>query len=305
MDKIRVSLLAYTEDGERLIAAASKTSLSRKSPEKILSMPDEEVEEWIRETWRRQHFSPWEHSVYTWLADGCSRVCSHQLVRHRLASYTQQSMRYTEGSLREAALEAAGLLGIECPRKPREAGARRAYECYSMALREAVRSGLDPVRLAKPAFVFPPSLRGEALVEAANLYLEAAARYYSLLAVGVSREDARFLIPHAVRTRIVVTMNARELVQSFLPLRMCTRAQWEIRLVAWKLWKRLVEVHPRLFKWAGPRCVFQQNTTSDPRPLVDYLEGRASFTIPRCPELVPREGIRACLLHANGRAGRV
>lgn len=299
MDGIRVALVSYTRDGERLVAAASKTSLSRKPLSSILEIGDEEVYKWILETWRRQHFSPWEHSSYTWVAEGCSRVCSHQLVRHRHASYTQQSMRYTEGALRDMALMAAEELGVECPRSPKAAGYEKAYKCYAHVLREAAAASSDPLTLSRTAYVFPPSLNREALETVARQYLSATATYYELLSKGVPREDARFTIPVAVRTRITVTMNARELVQSFLPLRMCTRAQWEIRRVAWLLWRELVRVHPRLFKWAGPRCVFLENTIRDnPLPLEELLGDTGEFTIPRCPELVPREGIKNCIKHA-------
>ena len=295
-DGIRVLLVSYSGDGPRLVAASSKVSLSRKPLSSILSISPEEVEEWIVETWRRQHFSPWEHSVYTWIAEGCSRVCSHQLVRHRIASYTQQSMRYTEGVLREVALEAARLLGKECPAKPgKDSPRKEAYECYHRVLESAAEAGpREIVGLAWRAYVFPPGAPKEDL---AASYLRATADYYRLLSLGVPREDARFVIPHAVRTRIVVTMNARELATSFLPLRMCTRAQWEIRRVAWRLWKLLEQVHPTLFQWAGPRCVFEENTARD-SPLPLRLLARGGFTIPRCPELVPQKGIRSCLLHA-------
>ncbi len=298
MDRIHVKVIAYTVNGERIIATASKVSLSRKKVEDIIAMPNEEVETWIRETWRRQHFSPWEHSSYTWYADGCSRVCTHQLVRHRMASYTQQSMRYTEGALRDMALRAAEILGVDCPKSPKRAGKREAYECYSKVLDEVKSLDSIIVPLTATAYVYPPSIGEEGRIELAREYLGATSKYYKLLSLGVPREDARFIIPQAVRSRITVTMNARELVQSFLPLRMCTRAQWEIRLVAWKLWRELSKIHPLLFKWAGPRCVYLENTINDPRPLEEFINGRAVFTIPKCPELVPREGIKPCLKYA-------
>lgn len=299
MDKIKVAVVSYTVDGERLVASASKVSLSRKPFQKIAEMSDEEVKKWIIETWRRQHFSPWEHSKYTWIAEGCSRICSHQLVRHRMASYTQQSMRYTEGALREMALYASRIVGLHCPKSPKDATPSQAYQCYSRALRQAAESVGEVSEIASLAYVIPPSLRGETRRIAAQHYIEATASYYHLLSKGVPREDARFLIPNAVRTRLTVTMNARELVQSFLPLRMCTRAQWEIRLVAWLLWKELARMHPLLFKWAGPRCVFLENTVRDkPSPLMELLNDPGGFMIPRCPELVPRSGIKNCIRHA-------
>jgi len=94
----------------------------------------------------------------------------------------------------------------------------------------------------------------------------------------------------------VVTMNARELVQVFLPLRMCTKAQWEIRFIAWEMWRELVKVHPQLFKWAGPSCVYRENTSRmEPVELQRFLEGEEKFTIPRCPELVENKAIPTCL----------
>ncbi len=224
-------------------------------------------------------------------------------MRHRIASYTQQSMRYTEGVLREMALDAANLLGETCPSKPgkTQESMRSAYSCYSRVLERASRE-LDTetqYRLAVKAYVVPESIKGEALAGYISHLLSASSQYYRLLSHGVQREDARFIIPHSVRTRIIVTMNARELVQSFLPLRMCTRAQWEIRRIAWGLWSLLMKVHPRLFKWAGPRCVYSENLQRrEPGQLLDLASGRVEFTIEACPELIRRKGIRACLQSA-------
>ena len=300
VDRIKVELVSYTSDGERLVASSSKVSLSRKPVKDIFSIDEPEVTEWIIETYRRQHFSPWEHSVYTFVVDGLSRVASHQLVRHRIASYTQQSHRYTEGYLRYLALEACKLTMKDCTEPESK---KDRYDLYRSAIAELTLKGEYPyderVRIASIGFVFPPTLDMDRRYEVSIVYLDSVYRYYTLLYYGARREDARYILPSAVRTRIVVTMNARELVQSFLPLRMCTRAQWEIRRIAWLLWKELVKVHPRLFKWAGPSCVFKENTTRGvPRPLVNYLSGEEEFTIPRCPELVENKAIRGCLLTA-------
>jgi thymidylate synthase (FAD) len=297
---ITVKLMRYTEDAPRLVAVASKTSLSRKPLQQLLEIGDDEVEAWIRETFRRQHFSPWEHASYTFVVDGLSRVASHQLVRHRHASYTQMSHRYTEGYLRSQALEASRLAGNNCPEKP-SGNKREAYACYSNAVTDArlLLSGEGGlVELASIAFVPPPAFhsREDLVFEWAESVLRSASDYYRLLAFGALREDARYVLADSVRTRIVVTMNARELVQVFLPLRMCTKAQWEIRHIAWALWGELVKVHPQLFKWAGPGCVLRENTSrAEPAELRRYMEGEEGFTIPRCPELVENKAIPACL----------
>jgi thymidylate synthase (FAD) len=81
---------------------------------------------------------------------------------------------------------------------------------------------------------------------------------------------------------------------------MCTRAQWEIRHIAWAMWRELVKVHPQLFKWAGPSCVYRENTTrTEPVELQRFLEGEERFTIPRCPELVENKAIPPCLRVAS------
>jgi thymidylate synthase (FAD) len=297
---ITVKLIRYTEDAPRLVAVASKTSLSRKPLQQLLEISDEEVEVWIRETFRRQHFSPWEHASYTFVVDGLSRVASHQLVRHRVASYTQMSHRYTEGYLRSLALEASRLAERSCPERP-SGNKREVYRCYSDAIMLAKALATDAselARLASIAFVPPLTFhgKGDLLASWAGSVLLTASHYYWLLSRGALREDARYVLADSVRTRIVVTMNARELVQVFLPLRMCTKAQWEIRHIAWAMWRELVKVHPQLFKWAGPSCVFRENTTRmEPVELQRFMDGEEKFTIPRCPELVENKAIPACL----------
>ena len=68
------------------------------------------------------------------------------------------------------------------------------------------------------------------------------------------KEDARFVLPNAAATRMVVTMNARELTH-FFTLRCCNRAQWEIREVAWQMLKLVHDVAPALFDECGPGCL--------------------------------------------------
>lgn len=69
-----------------------------------------------------------------------------------------------------------------------------------------------------------------------------------------SNEDARFILPNACETKLIVTMNARELMH-FFELRCCNRAQWEIRGVAWKMFEEVAKVAPNLFGEAGPGCL--------------------------------------------------
>ena len=83
---------------------------------------------------------------------------------------------------------------------------------------------------------------------------DAGKRYGELLAAGVPAEDARFVLPNAAATRIIVTMNAREL-RHFFTLRCCLRAQWEIRGVAERMLGLVRAAAPVLFEKCGPACI--------------------------------------------------
>jgi thymidylate synthase (FAD) len=69
------------------------------------------------------------------------------------------------------------------------------------------------------------------------------------------QEDARFVLPNAAETKIVVTMNAREL-RHFFAVRCCNRAQWEIRALAWELRGLVRQLAPALFHKSGPGCLY-------------------------------------------------
>ena len=104
--------------------------------------------------------------------------------------------------------------------------------------------------------IVPPSISEDE--HAADVFEEAmdtARRAYdALLSLGVPAEDARYVLPNACETKIVVTMNARELLH-FFSLRCCNRAQWEIRQMAYLMLAEVKKVAPLLFKNAGATCV--------------------------------------------------
>jgi thymidylate synthase (FAD) len=249
---MNVKLVSYTKDGERVVAIAAKMSRSRKGwdyHEK--EMPDEEVEIWIRDVILHGYWSVLEHSVYTFAIEDISRVASHQLVRHRIASYTQMSHRFA---------------------KPMD-------EYYQP--------------------IVPPSIQKRASEIVKRAYEEVYKSYYELLLAGVPEEDARYVLPNGVNTNIVVTMNARELY-NFFALRLCSRAQWEIREIAWKMLDEVKKVHPRLFKYAGPNCIMHENfIRNEPVTLDDVLAEKAQFVSQRCIEGVPRDGIPKCIRNAH------
>ena len=149
------------------------------------------------------HLSVFEHASFTFLISGISRVCSHQLVRHRLASYTQASQRAN------------------------------------------ISDGTG--------YIVPSTIPDIATLTYSHHCENAVALYNVLVSDGVPQEDARFVLPQAFTTSIVVTMNARELLH-FLELRLCNRAQWEIRDLANEMKKYAEEKFPLLFEDAGPGC---------------------------------------------------
>ena len=298
--KPMVKIIEFLDNAPLIIASAGKSTLSPKNIDSILnSMDEENKNKWIIELVRRGHGSPLEHSVYVFEII-CSRVTSHQIVRHRIASYTQLSQRYSDKYLRSLVKKTAEYLGEEFIEKPASA---RDYEVYAGIIDEFLNTNFkyeELLDVVSEAFIIPPDIvktRNTGFLEG---LLVSVKKYYEALASGVKPEDARYLLSHAVKTRLLVSMNARELIESFLSLRMCSHAQWEIRYIAWSLWKQLVEIHPEIFKYAGPRCVYYDNRTrSRPCELYEYLNGECRPEITRCPELVSGEKIISCLKHAS------
>ena len=143
------------------------------------------------------------HVSFTFAIEGVSRVLTHQLVRHRIASYSQQSQRY--------------------------------------------------VKEHNFATIMPPSIsaipEAKAKFEAINKEIQSL--YTKWTEMGIPAEDARYILPNAAETKIVVTMNARAL-HHFFELRCCSRAQWEIRTLAEKMLVEVKKIAPALFENAGP-----------------------------------------------------
>jgi thymidylate synthase (FAD) len=204
---VDVVLLNHTPDPERAVAAAARLCYAPVGAAELLeSMSDEAVRKVLKTILTSGHTSALEHASYSFAVDGVSRALTHQLVRHRLASYNQQSQRYVKAA-------------------------------------------------AEPVFVTPPSLAGKP--EAAERF-DAAVRaafaaYRDLLDAGVPAEDARYLLPNAAETKIVVTMNIRELLH-FFTLRCCNRAQWEIRALAHRMLELAEPTAPYIFLDAGAAC---------------------------------------------------
>lgn len=92
---MQVALLGVTPDPERLVAAAARLCYAEAPPAELLAaMTDEEVRSFLERLVRMGHLSPLEHAVFTFAISGVSRSLTHELVRHRIASYSQRSQRY-------------------------------------------------------------------------------------------------------------------------------------------------------------------------------------------------------------------
>ncbi len=212
---LKVALLQFTPLPERAVAAAGRLCFAPVSAVELEgAMSDEDVARLVRGLVRSGHTSALEHASFTFAVDGISRACSHQLVRHRVASYSQQSQRYVR-------FGSDG--GFIIP--PNIAASAEAREVFEQARETARRSYERLVELGKAE-----GRKNESVYE-----------------------DARFVLPNAAETKIVVTMNAREL-RHFFSLRCCRRAQWEINRLAWTMRSLVSAEAPLLFESTGPGC---------------------------------------------------
>ncbi|MBF0459635.1 MAG: FAD-dependent thymidylate synthase [Nitrospirae bacterium] len=218
--KLKVMLLRHTPLPEELVAMAAKLCYSPSDVEGLKrKITKKDQRGFIQKLMDMGHLSPIEHSSFTFAIEGISRACSHQLVRHRLASYSQQSQRY-------------------------------------VAMQTGEDGTLD--------YIVPPSIGSDdALKKIFNDFMKEAQATYALISKRLNElgyegesgnQDARFVLPNACETKIIVTMNARELLH-FFRQRCCNRAQWEIHAVADEMLRLVQTVSPTIFAIAGPECV--------------------------------------------------
>lgn len=198
---MKVELISYSNLGEKVCGIASKTCVSKNIPD-----TNDNVMKSLRSAISSGHEAVLEHWSATFAVSGVSRALTHQLVRHRVASYSQQSQRYVD------------------------------------------MDGFD--------YVVPESILNHPdSLEQFKWGIKAIQKVYkTLLAYGIDIEDARYILPNACTTNIIVSMNARQL-RHFFALRCCNRAQWEIRELADKMLELVKEVAPTIFENAGPSCV--------------------------------------------------
>ena len=202
---MNVKLIGFTPNPEKIPAMAAKLTHSKTKHEDLDKSSEKELNEILEYVMKLGHTSVIEHTSFTFAISDVSRSLTHQLVRHRIASYAQQSQRY--------------------------------------------------VNINEPNYVVPPTIEKDkemkkAYEETMNVIWK---QYNKLLDMDIPAEDSRYVLPNATCTNIVVTMNARSLL-NFFELRCCLHAQWEIRKLANKMLTEVKKVAPTIFKNAGPPC---------------------------------------------------
>ena len=228
---VKVVLLAHTPNPEQTVAAAAKLCYSASTIEDIRDgLTPEKTASFVEMLAEIGHESPIEHVSFTFGVEGISRACSHQLVRHRIASYSQKSQRYVNEDSFEYVIP---------PEVEKIPEAKQEFIRQMKTIDEGYKQ-LAELLTAKHTEAFV----AEGLDEKAALQK----------AKKKAIEDARFLLPNACETKIVVTMNARSLM-NFFRHRCCNRAQWEIKEVADQMLALVLQVAPNLFKNAGPSCI--------------------------------------------------
>lgn len=204
---MKVTLITHTPEPEKVIAGAAKLCYSSSDIESLMNgLTTEKIETFIKKLTDLGHQSPLEHCSFTFGIEGISRALSHQLVRHRIASYSQKSQRYVKEGQFEYIIP---------PKIIENRADKNVYENFMKYAQET---------------------------------------YDYFIRNGIPAEDARFVLPNACETKIIVTMNIRTLLH-FFEERCCNRAQWEIRHMAYAMLRICKDVAPNLFAKAGASCV--------------------------------------------------
>ena len=226
-----VILLAYTPEPERTVAAAAKLCYSSSGINQLNdSLTDEKAASFVEMLSEIGHESPIEHASFTFGIEGVSRSLLAQITRHRMASFSVKSQRYVRGR---------GLGYVTPPEIGCEPEAKKIYE-EIMAEDQERYDRLAVILKEKHIKTFISEGKDE----------KTAARLAEKKAI----EDARFVLPNACETQMVMTMNARSLM-NFFKVRCCRRAQWEIQDVANQMLALVSAVAPNIFKNAGPSCL--------------------------------------------------
>lgn len=226
-----VTLISYTPQPEKVISASAKLCYSDTGCQTLMDgLTEEKTKSFLEMLSDIGHQSPIEHAVFTFGIEGVSRTLLAQITRHRIASFSVQSQRYVKKS---------NFIYIT---PPAIANDEHALEIFNKSMENSFNDYNTLADILEDKYIEEFKSQGLSEKQAKSKAEKKAI------------EDARFVLPNACETKMVVTMNARSLM-NFFSLRCCNRAQWEIKEVADKMLKLCCEVAPTLFKSAGPSCV--------------------------------------------------
>lgn len=218
--KLSVVLLKHTPDPQELIAMGAKLCYSSADINNLQrGIESKSQESFLQRLLDSGHLSPIEHASFTFGVEGVSRALLAQVTRHRIASFSVKSQRYVS-----------------------EVSAAREDHVFG--------------------YIIPPRIEelGPEYVEIFKKQMGQIQEWYDFWVEKLgntgesTNEDARFVLPNAAETKLLVTMNARELLH-FFSLRCCNRAQWEIRALATEMLRQVKKVAPVIFRDAGPDCL--------------------------------------------------
>ena len=229
---MKVKIIAYTPNPEEVVASAAKLCYSKVGVDEIQeNLTEEGIEKFVSMLSAIGHHSPLEHCTFTFAVEGISRACSHQLVRHRIASYSQQSQRYVKLDKFDYIIPTA-IENNEFAKDIFLNAMEQDQKAYNGIVEELMNE-----YIASSGYTLASIPRSE---------------YNKLEKLAI--EDARYVFPNACETKIVFTMNVRTLM-NFFTHRCCDRSQWEIRDLANEMLIQVKEIAPTLFKKAGASCV--------------------------------------------------
>lgn len=228
---MKVKLIAHTPMPEKTVAAAARLCYSPAGIDDIMDgMSDDKAAGFVQMLAEIGHESPIEHATFTFGIEGVSRSLLAQITRHRIASFSVQSQRYVCEDHFEYVIPPE----IEAIPQAKE----RYIQCMDRLQEEY--DSLTALLKSKHKADF--------------LAMGESEKSADRLAEKKAIEDARFVLPNACTTKMILTMNVRSLY-NFFSHRCCNRAQWEIRQLAKQMLALCLEAAPSLFATAGPPCL--------------------------------------------------
>ena len=210
INKPIVKLISKPENILKTVYTACRTCYSAQSPVDMYEndVDEEKMLKLIKNVIASGHHSTIEHIQISFAISNVSRACTHQLVRHRLMSFSQKSQRYVQE-----------------------------------------KGQFD--------YIIPPTIdKNPELREKFESFMkEISDKYQEFVEAGIPAEDARFVMPNAASSSLVASLNLRELIH-LAQLRLCTRAQYEIRIMVKAMCDEIVAVEPWLKDYLVPKCEF-------------------------------------------------